>query len=30
MNIDVSSLDGKNHDVQIYTDMTGGTSSSVC
>jgi hypothetical protein len=26
MNVDVSSLDGKNHDVQLYTDISAGKS----
>lgn len=28
MNIEVSSLDGSNHDVQIYTDISAGNPSS--
>lgn len=27
LNVDVKSLDGKEHDVQIYTDISAGTSA---
>jgi hypothetical protein len=27
MNVEVSSLDGSNHNVQIYTDISAGTST---